>query len=67
MRFIKFKFVHLLKPHKYKFVVYANSSTIIKKVILLVNKVRPKNVFTKRGIAYTRQILRKRKGKGALI
>jgi len=67
MRYIKFKFVHLLKPHKYKFVIYSNSMRILKKAILLVNKVHPKNLFTKRRIAYARQILRKRKGKGALI
>lgn len=67
MRYIKFQYVHLLKPHKYKFVIYSNSLTTLKKNILLVNRVRPKNLFTKRGLAYTRQILRKRKGKGALI
>lgn len=67
MRYIKFRFVHLFKPHKYKFVILTNSPRILKKAILLVNKVRPKNLFTKRGIAYTRQILIKRKGKGALI
>ena len=67
MRFIKFRFAHLLKPHKYKFLIFSNSISKIKKTIILVNSVKPLNLYTKRGIGFTRQIIYKRKGKGALI
>jgi hypothetical protein len=67
MRFVKFNYVLLLKPHKYKFIVFSNSYKTIKHNINLVNTVKTKNIFTKRGLGYTRQILFKRKGKGALI
>ena len=63
---IHFRGVILYKLSKYKFFVFSNSLVKTKKTIKLVHSVKPKNFYTKRGIGYTKQIIIKRKGKGAL-
>ena len=62
---ILFRTVLLKKPHKYKFLIFTNS----KKKIALLNKmilnIKPINIFTKRGLRNSRQIIFKRTGKKA--
>lgn len=62
-KMIKFNKSVLLKLNKQKFIVYNISLTTILKIIKSVKKVKPVNLFTKRGLKYTRQIISKRRGK----
>ena len=62
---IMFRSIILKKPHKYKFLVFSNS----KKKLIFLNKmilnIKPINIFTKRGLRNSRQIIFKRTGKKA--
>lgn len=66
-KIIKFRTCILLKPHKYKFIVFGNSKNKLNKIIKMVQKIRPIDFFTKRGLRYARQIIIKRKGKSLIF
>lgn len=53
--------IFLKKLKKYKF--YINYNNINKDLILSILKIRPINIFTKKGLRQSRQILLKKKGK----
>jgi hypothetical protein len=62
---ILFRSVKVKKPHKYKFVVLKNSFNKIKMLGSLITKIKPINVYTKRGIRRSRQWVYKRKSNKA--
>jgi len=51
------------KPHKYKFVILNNNIKTLKTLNQQILKIKPLNVYTKRGLRNFRQIIYKRKGK----
>lgn len=56
-KMIFFKNIHLKKYHKYKFILYNNNKKTVTNTALLVCAVKPTNLYTKRGIRRSRQIL----------
>jgi hypothetical protein len=60
---ILFRTVLLWQPHKYKFVIVKNSLKKLVWLNKLITKIKPMNMYTRRGIRNSRQIIFKRKGK----
>jgi len=60
-----FRNIKLKKPHKYKFLILKNSFSKIKMLGFLITKIKPINVYTKRGIRKSRQCVYKRKSNKA--
>jgi len=60
-----FRGVKVKKPHKYKFIVLKNSFNKIKILGSMITKIKPINVYTKRGLRKSRQWVYKRKSNKA--
>jgi len=60
---ILFRSIILIQAHKYKFIVVKNSWQKLRLLNRLVTKIKPMNIYTKRGIRNARQVILKRKGK----
>lgn len=60
---IVFKWVVVKKPHKYKFIILKNNITTLRKLNETILRIKPINIYTKRGLRNFRQIIYKRKGK----
>jgi hypothetical protein len=58
-----FRWTIIKKPHKYKFIILQNNLTTLKKLNHEILKIKPLNIYTKRGLRNFRQIIYKRKGK----
>jgi len=62
---IVFRNVKIKKPHKYKFIILKNCFIKTKALGVLITKIKPINVYTKRGIRKSRQKVYKRKSNKA--
>lgn len=60
---ILFRSVLLVQPHKYKFVIYKNSFQKLRQLAAKILKIKPMNIYTRRGLRGSQQIILKRKGK----
>lgn len=58
-----FRSLILKQPHKYKFLIIKNSLYKLKQLVSKITKIKPMNIYTKRGLRNSRQIIKKRKGK----
>lgn len=58
-----FRWVLVKKPHKYKFIILNNNVKTLKILNRQILKIKPLNVYTKRGLRNFRQVIYKRKGK----
>lgn len=58
-----FRNVKLIKKHKYKFVIFKSNQRILKLMTKDVLSIRPINIYTKRGLRASRQLIYKRTGK----
>jgi len=58
-----FRSVIIKKPHKYKFILLKNDNFKLTSLIKTILKIKPINIYTKRGLRQFRQIIYKRKGK----
>lgn len=58
-----FKNLRLKKTHKYRFCVLKNNQKKLISLSNLVKKIKPINMYTKRGLRNSRQTILKRKGK----
>lgn len=58
-----FKNVKLIKRHKYKFLVFKSNKKLLKKMTKLLISIRPINIYTKRGLRASREVIFKRTGK----
>lgn len=58
-----FRWVLIKKPHKYKFIIIKNDIQSLKTLNKNILKIKPLNIYTKRGLRNFRQIIYKRKGK----
>jgi hypothetical protein len=50
-----FRNIKVKKPHKYKFVILKNAFNKIKMLGSIITKIKPINVYTKRGLRKSRQ------------
>lgn len=58
-----FRWVLIKKPHKYKFIIINNNLQKLKQLNKNILKIKPLNIYTKRGLRNFRQVIYKRKGK----
>lgn len=58
-----FRWVLVKKPHKYKFIILNNNLQTLKQLNHKILKIKPVNIYTKRGLRNFRQTIYKRKGK----
>jgi len=58
---VLFRSIKIKKPHKYKFVILNNSLNRLSKITLSIKSIKPINLYTKRGLRTSRQIIFKRK------
>lgn len=57
-----FRSLIIIQPHKYKFVFYKNSLNKIRQLTSKILKIKPMNIYTRRGLRLSKQIILKRKG-----
>jgi hypothetical protein len=54
------------KIHKHKMLFFFKNEIIYKNTLKFLIDIRPANIFTKRGLRFSRQMMWKRKGKGGM-
>lgn len=59
---VVFRSLIIIQPHKYKFVFYKNSLEKIRNLTSKILKIKPMNIYTRRGLRLSKQTILKRKG-----